>query len=170
MTNREFVLDALRGIGKDRALAVQRDAPEMDGDGLYGVSGYIPAFDPARQYLNEKAGYVCRTAAGRVVRLLQPYDSGVYPQHPEELPAQWGFVWPKDPAYALPFVPLSTSPYMQGDCCTENGRVWRSTRDNNVFSPEEYPEGWQDVTEMGQEQPQTAPVDEGGEQDGEKAL
>lgn len=151
MTNRELVLDALRAYGQSRALAVQRDSLDMDGDGLYGVSGYIPAFDASRQYLGEKAGYVCRTAAGRVVRLLQPYDSGTYPQQPEELPAQWGFVWPQNPKYALPFAALSTSPYMKGDCCTESGRTWRSTQDNNVFSPAEYPDGWQDVTDTGQE-------------------
>ena len=42
--------------------------------------------------LERKAGFVCRSTAGRVVRLLQPYDSTIYnTQEPEELEAQWGF-------------------------------------------------------------------------------
>ena len=84
--------------------------------------------------------------AGRVVRLLQPYDSTIYTQVPEELAAQWGFVWSTDPAKALPFVAISTSPYKKGDCCTEGGKVYRSTLDNNVWSPSAYPQGWDEVS------------------------
>ena len=32
-------------------------------------------------------GFVCKSSAGRVVRLLQPYDSNIYTGEPEELPA-----------------------------------------------------------------------------------
>ena len=50
-----------------------------------------------------------------------------------------------DPAKALPFVALSTSPYGEGDCCTEGGHVYRSTMKNNVWAPSEYPQGWEDL-------------------------
>ena len=94
----------------------------------------------------QKDGFVCKSSAGRVVRLLQNYDSTVYTQEPEELPAQWGFVWSKDPAKALPFIALATSPYDTGDCCTETGIVYRSTMDGNVHAPSAYPQGWEVVT------------------------
>ena len=65
---------------------------------------YIPDFQAARTAKNmlerkagQKDGFVCWSSAGRVVRLLQVYDSEIYPQEPEELPAQWGFVWSTDP-------------------------------------------------------------------------
>lgn len=90
-------------------------------------------------------GFVCRSTAGRVVRLIQTYDSETFPQEPEELPAQWGFAWSTDPAKALPFVALSTSPYNTGDCCTEGGHVWRSKIDTNTWAPSEYPDGWEDL-------------------------
>ena len=120
----------------------------MTGTQLYTAEGKIPAFSAAvanKNMLNRSAGFVCRSTAGRVVRLLQPYDSTIYTQEPEDLPAQWGFAWSTDPAHALPFVALATSPYGKGDCCTEGGKVWRSTIDNNVWSPSAYPAGWEGV-------------------------
>ena len=93
----------------------------------------------------QKDGFVCRSTAGRVVRLLQVYDSEIYLQEPEELPAQWGFVWSTDPDKALPFLSLSTSPYAKGDCCTAGGKTWRSKIDTNTWSPETNPEFWEEV-------------------------
>jgi hypothetical protein len=80
-----------------------------------------------------------------VVRLIQPYDSDIYRQEPEDLPAQWGFQWSKDPKKALPFISLSTSPYMTGDCCTYGGETYRSKIESNVWSPSSYPQGWEKV-------------------------
>lgn len=145
--NKAFVLDTMRRFGESAARDLQSRAPEMTGTEIYGESGFLPAFNAARQYLNFKAGYVCRSAAGRAVRLLQPYDSTIYPQQPEELPAQWGFYWSQNPADALPFVALATSPYMTGDCAIDVGWVWRSTMDNNVWRPSEYEQGWEKVQE-----------------------
>ena len=95
--------------------------------------------------LDRPIGFTCKSSAGRVVRLLQAYDSDIYTQEPEELPAQWGFKWSTDPAKALPFVAISTSPYMTGDCCTVDGAVYRSVMDNNVWNPLDYPSGWEEV-------------------------
>ena len=80
-----------------------------------------------------------------MVKLLQVYDSETYTQEPEDMPAQWGFYWSTDPAKALPFIELATSPYMKGDCCTEGGKTWRSTIDTNTWSPSAYPQGWEEV-------------------------
>ena len=35
---------------------------------------------------------------------------------------------------------------MTGDCCTDGGKVWRSTIDNNVWAPTAYPRGREEVT------------------------
>lgn len=134
--------------GRANALALQDKAVDMTGTELYAQEVDIPAFKSAcanSNMLNRKAGFVCLSSAGRVVKLLQPYDSTVYNQEPEELPAQWGFKWSTDSAKALPFVAISTSPYGKGDCCTENGKTWRSTIANNVWSPSAYPQGWEEV-------------------------
>ena len=154
MTNKELVLDTLRRAGKTAALALQEHSAEMTGTELNAETAYIPDFKAAINKMNmleRKAGltdgFVCKSSAGRVVRLLQNYDSTIYTAEPEELPAQWGFVWSTDPAKALPFIALSTSPYMIGECCTEGGVTYRSKLDNNVWRPSEYPAGWEAVTE-----------------------
>ena len=135
MRNQDFVLDTLRRAGKSAAQDLQARAGSMTGTEIIAEADYLPDFNADKQYLNYPVGYVCRSPAGRVVKLLQPYDSAIYTQEPEELPAQWGFYWSTDPTKALPFISISTSPYMAGDCCTYDGHVWRSGQDNNTWEP-----------------------------------
>ena len=149
MTNKEFVLETMKRSGKLTAQSVQTRSAEMTGTELNAEDMYIPDFKAAvakMNMLNRPIGFVCKSTAGRVVKLLQNYDSTIYTQEPEELPAQFGFVWSKDPKKAKPFVALATSPYMKGDCCLNLiGEAVRSTMDNNVYSPEDYPSGWEVV-------------------------
>lgn len=146
---KDRVLARERQRGYEAAKAVQAKADDMSGTELYAVDDRIPAFLAAREKKNmadRNVGFVCKSTAGRVVRLIQPYDSDIYTAEPEELPAQWGFKWSTDPAKALPFVALSTSPYMTGDCCLDTeSKAKRSTIDNNVWAPEDYPAGWEDA-------------------------
>ena len=149
MTSKERVLNRERQRGYEAARVIQANADSMTGTELNAADDRIPRFAAAvaaKNMLERPTGFVCKSTAGRVVRLIQPYDSTIYNQEPEELPAQWGFKWSSDPAKALPFVAISTSPYMTGDCCTENNTVYRSTIDNNVWSPADYPSGWEEVT------------------------
>lgn len=146
LTSREYVLETMKRSGKLAAQAVQERSADMTGTELYAEDMYIPAFKKAVEKMNmleRKVGFVCKSSAGRVVRLIQNYDSTIYTAEPEELPAQWGFVWSKDPKKALPFVAISTSPYNTDDCCTENGNTYRSTLDNNVYAPSVYQQGWE---------------------------
>lgn len=147
MTSKEFVLSTMRKYGKATAQVLQEKAPNMTGTELYEEEAFLPDFNPERQYLNFKAGYVCKSKAGRVVVLIQPYDSTIYTQEPEELTAQWGFKWSTDPKKARPFVASATSPYNTGECCTDDGVTYRSKMDNNVYRPKDYPQGWEVVTE-----------------------
>lgn len=43
--------------------------------------------------------------------------------------------------------PGATNAYMRGDTVRYNGKVYRSLIDNNVWSPADYPAGWEEVTE-----------------------
>lgn len=151
MTDKEYVLETMQARGLAAAQRVQAEAAELTGTELYAREGYIPGFAAAcaqKNMLERTAGFVCRSAAGRVVRLLQPYDSTIYTQEPEELPAQWGFVWSTDPAKALPFIAMSTSPYNTGDCCTHAGHIWRSGQDGNVWAPGSVGVNWEDLGEV----------------------
>lgn len=140
---------AMYNQGRADAMTLQDKSPSMTGTELYAVEDKIPSFAAAvanANMLTRAPGFVCRSTAGRVVKLLQVYDSTIYTQEPEDLPAQWGFKWSTDPEKALPFIALSTSPYMTGDCCTEGGKTYRSKIDNNVWAPSAYAQGWEEVT------------------------
>ena len=152
MTNKEMVLTTMKRYGEQLAEKLQANSSDMTGTELYDNEQFIPRFKEARAVQNmryRKAGltdgFVCKSTAGRVVRLIQNYDSDTYTGEPEELPAQWGFKWSTDPAKALPFVAISTSPYNEGECCTENDVVYRSKYDNNVHAPSAWPDGWSKV-------------------------
>lgn len=158
MTSKERVLQRERDRGRMAAKEVQTKSPDMTGTELNAVDDRIPRFAEAVKTQNmltrtadRNKGFVCKSSAGRVVRLIQNYDSDTWFHEdgtrwePEELPAQWAFVWSKDPAKALPFIALSTSPYNTGDCCTENGGTYRSKMDGNVHAPSAYPQGWEQV-------------------------
>lgn len=150
MTKKAMVLETLRRSGKMLAQAVQEKADSMTGTELNAEATFIPDFAAAvakKNMLERPIGFVCKSTAGRVVKLLQPYDSTIYTGEPEELPAQWGFVWSKEPKHALPFVAISTSPYSKGECCIDDGIVYRSVEDNNTWKPSDYPQGWEAVTE-----------------------
>lgn len=145
----ELYLTAMREKGLADAADLQDRAASMDGTAIYAEEEKIPDFAAAvkaKNMLERPVGFLCRSTAGRVVKLIQVYDSETYPQEPEDLPAQWGFYWSTDPDKALPFIELATSPYMTGDCCTEGGKTWRSTIDTNTWSPSSYPQGWEEVS------------------------
>lgn len=136
--------------GRRQALALQEKAVELTNTELNAEDDKIPTFSAAKDTMNmlqRPAGFVCKTSAGRVVKLLQPYDSNIFPAEPEELPAQWGFVWSTDPEKAKPFISLSTSPYMIDDCCIEDGQIYRSKINNNVWAPSDYTSGWELLSE-----------------------
>lgn len=144
--------DVMYQEGRRQALALQERSPGLSGTELNAEDDNIPAFSAAvmqQNMLHRKAGqtdgFVCKSSAGRVVRLIQNYDSDIFTQEPEELPAQWRFVWSTDPAKAQPFLALSTSPYNTGDCCTENGNTYRSKVDGNVWAPSAYLAAWEMV-------------------------
>lgn len=157
MTSKERVLQRERDRGRIAAQAVQEASPTMTGTELNAADDRIPRFSEAvkhKNMLNRKAGqedgFVCRSSAGRVVRLIQNYDSDTWLHEdgsrwePEELTAQFRFVWSHDPAKAQPFIASSTSYYNTGDCCLNKaGQAVRSKIDVNTFDPDVNPEFWE---------------------------
>ena len=110
--------------GRRQALELQDRSAAMTGTELNAADDLIPAFSEAvkqKNMLDRKAGqtdgFVCLSPAGRVVRLIQKYDSNVFTQTPEELPAQWRMVWSTDPAKAKPFIEFYGDTSYQGVVC-----------------------------------------------------
>lgn len=152
MTSKEFVLKTMKRSGKAAAEALQKNAEALTGTELYEEYGYIPSFYAAIAKMNmleRPIGFICRSPQGRVVKLLQKYDSAIYAQEPEELRAQWGFVWSKNPKHALPFVSIAESPFNTDECCQgSDGVVYASTIDNNTWDPVITPQYWRVVKEV----------------------
>ena len=142
----------MRDIGLRAAEFFQTEAPELDETAIIDRESDIPDFDPDKhQYLNWKVG-TCVRDDGQVWQLIQPYDSNTYKDHPNDMRAQWSLCHTKDPAKAKPYVePLGTSGmYMKDECCIYNGATYISTIDNNVWNPENYPDGWEEITLAGE--------------------
>lgn len=65
---------------------------------------------------------------------------------PTDAPSLWAKVLIPD-ANVIPEweQPDSTNPYSKGDKVMYNGKVYESTIDGNVWSPDAYPQGWSEV-------------------------
>lgn len=145
-------LAMLRQNGYLAAKNLQQTSPGMTGTEINAEDDKIPSFRAAvkaKNMMERKAGqtdgFVCKSSAGRVVRLIQHYNSDAFTGEPEELPAQYRFVWSTDPAKAKPFISSSTSYYNKGDCCLNKaGQPRRSKIDVNTFDPDVSPEFWED--------------------------
>lgn len=147
MESKEYVLKKMKEVGLRAAEDLQAATPDMDGTQLIDREGDIPDFDPDKhQYLNWAAGSVVRDN-DQVWKLLQPYDSTIYTDKPENLRTQWGICHTKDPAKAKPYIePLGQSGvYMKDECCKVGDDVYKSLIDNNVWEPTSYPAGWEKV-------------------------
>ena len=139
--------------GRRDALDLQERSKAMTGTEINAEEDKIPSFRAAcatQNMMNRQAGqvdgFVCKTSAGRVVRLIQNYDSDVFTAEPEDLPAQWRFVWSTDPEHAKPFLASSTSYYNKGDCCLNAaGEPRRSNIDVNTFDPDTDQRFWDAV-------------------------
>lgn len=130
--------------GRRQALALQAAAPAMTGTEIIAEESKIPAWDGSRDYSGWKAGFPV-TDEGQVWALIQPHNAAHYPGRPSGLRALWGLAHTTDPAKAKPWIaPYGTSGlYMAGECCTENGVVYRSVQDNNPYAPSAYPAWWE---------------------------
>ena len=150
---RDEELELIRRNGRADALALQERSAGLTGTELNAEDDKIPDFRAAvkqQNMLQRKAGqtdgFVCLSSAGRVVRLIQNYDSNIFTGEPEELPAQFRFVWSHDPAKAKPFFASSTSYYNTGDCCLNKaGQPVRSIIDVNTFDPDISPQFWENA-------------------------
>ena len=106
-----------------------------------------PAFAPKKDYSKWPVNSPVQDE-GQVWLLLQPYNAANYEGRPSTLRSIWGLAHTKNPAKAKPYVePYGTSGvYMIDECILwSDGKVYVSTMDNNVWTPEAYPAGWKVV-------------------------
>lgn len=81
---------------------------------------------------------------GVLYKCLQTHDAQA-DWTPDAAPSLWARVLIEDPNVIPEWQqPDSTNAYMIGDTVTYHGKVYISLIDNNVWSPDAYPAGWQE--------------------------
>lgn len=150
MNEKEIVLQAMRSQGAADARDLRDRANSLDGSAVIEEEMKVPAFDPEKDYTSWPAGApVYEEVAGehQVFKLITPHNASHYEGSPSTLPALWSICHTKNPKKAKPWLaPNGTSGlYAVYECCTENGRVWENTHDNNEFAPSALPERWEDL-------------------------
>ena len=156
LTNKEFVLDVHRQMGKADALSLRERAASMTPTEIIEEEIKIPYFNPNADYTNAPIGTpVVESVDGewQVFTLLQPHNAAFYAgSTPSNTRSLWSLAHTKNPKKAKAWVaPLGTSGmYMEGECCKDSGEVYRSRVDDNPYSPSAYPAYWDkiDMTEV----------------------
>ena len=74
---------------------------------------------------------------------------------PDQAVSLWDVCHTTDPSMAAPYVqPQGTrGMYQVGECCTEDGHVWKCTQADTSYPPSQLPGSWTDlgVVEEGQD-------------------
>jgi len=147
MTSKERVLQRERDRGKAAALNLAARAPEMTGTAIIAEQEHVPAWREDAVYTDKHVGFPVQDA-GQVYTILQPHTPAHNPGfRPVDLPAIYSIKHTTDPARAKPYVAPNgqSGMYMNGDCCTHEGHIWRSGQDNNVWAPGTTGVQWDDL-------------------------
>lgn len=117
----------------------------LDGEDADRVKVLYPTWKSGEEYsVGDKRLY-----DGTLYKCLQAHTSQDG-WNPKDAPSLWAKVLNPDPEVVPIWErPGSTNPYMKGDRVhypTAGDPIYESTIDNNVWSPEEYPAGWIEVT------------------------
>lgn len=129
---------------------------------------------------SHEVGEAC-THNGQSWRCCQAHNTNNNPDiEPGNSPAQWAPYHTTDPTKAKAFIQPTGAhdAYQKGErCLWTDGKVYRSVMDGaNAYSPEAYPQGWEEVTaagepgttpEPGTEQEPGQEPETGGEETGE---
>lgn len=145
MTSKEKVLSRERSRGRAAALDLAARAFQMDGTSIIAEEDHIPDWSESAVYTGYHIDYPVRDK-GQVYTILQPHTPAHNPGfRPADLPAIYSIRHTTDPKKAKPYMAPNgaSGMYITGECAVENGGVYRSTMDNNVWAPESYPAGWE---------------------------
>lgn len=139
MNSKERVLQRERDRGRAAALSLALRASEMDGTELIANENNIPAWSEKAVYTVAHIGYPVQDN-GQVYIILQAHTPAHNPGiRPADLPAIYSIRHTKNPADAKEYLaPNGTSGlYMLDEVCKKDGKIWKSTLDNNPYPPNE---------------------------------
>lgn len=160
----------------------EANAGDRTGTEIIACDDLLPAWTKAgpKGDGSHEVGEAC-THNGQSWRCCQAHNTNNNPDiEPGNSPAQWAPYHTTDPTKAKAFIQPTGAhdAYQKGECCLwTDGKVYRSIMDGaNAYSPEAYPQGWEEVTaagepgttpEPGTEQEPGQEPETGGEETGE---
>ena len=148
--SKEMILGIVRAQGRADALDLRQRAKDLDGTAIIAERAKAPAWQADKDYSAWPVGAPVRDE-GRTYGLIRPHNAAHYPDtRPATLPALWSLKHTKDPARAEPYLAPNgqSGMYMNGECCTEEGHVWRCLQDGTAFPPSQLPVAWEDLGEV----------------------
>lgn len=145
-----LALEGLIRKGQEDAqtLTALSAAGQADGTALISQEEKIPTWRQ-RAYNTEDTpvGKPCRWN-GQVYTLWQQHDATNQPDwSPDKAVSLWNLCHTTDPQQAKPYVAPQGARglWQEGECCTLDGRIWKSLAANNAYSPVETPSYWEDL-------------------------
>lgn len=135
-----------RGAADAAALAAKAVSGDADGTALIDQENLIPTWRQ-RNYSQVPLG-TPYTWQGQVYKLWQQHDATNQPDwSPDQAVSLWDICHTTNPAKAKSYQAPQGSRglYQTGECCLYGGHVWRSKIDNNSWTPDAYPQGWEDL-------------------------
>lgn len=97
---------------------------------------------------------------GRIFKVLQAHTSQD-DWTPSRAPSLFAEVLTSEDREPQEWVqPSSTNPYLTGDKVIYNGLIYESLVDNNIWSPVDYPSGWQLISEPTSDEPEENTIPE----------
>lgn len=151
MTDREFVLDVMRksGLASARNLR-ERAVAGASGTEVIGEEEFVPNYPPdgKRDFTAVPLGAPYKYD-GQVYKLWSQHNANGQPDWtPDKAVSLWDIYHTTDPAKAKPYFPPQGTRglYKTGEVMVwTDGLVYRSTIDNNSWTPETLPRGWEAV-------------------------
>ena len=143
--NREQRIEAAYNYGREQALALRTQAPELTDTEVIDKEAFIPAWREGVQVLGAPVAYM-----DQVYRVLQAHDSTGNPGwNPVDTPALFGLCHTTNPMKAKPWVaPLGTSGvYKLDECYVDGDDIVRQQifDGDNVFDAVAMPNYWKIV-------------------------
>ena len=138
-----------KGVQDAQALAARAVAGEADGTVLIDQEEKIPTWRQ-RDFSDVSVGTPYKWQ-GQVYKLWQQHNAtGQGDWSPDKVVSLWDICHTTDPARAKPYAAPQGARglYQKGECCIWESQVWRSTADNNAYSPADYPGSWEAVSNL----------------------
>lgn len=147
MTNKELVLEVLNKLGITEAKNLQEKFSKMTDTEIIDNERAISDWSHDKDYSSSPVGTPVADE-GQVWSLIQPHNASHYEGRPSTLRALWSLKHTKNPLKAKPWVDPEgqSGMYMKDECYLgDNGHVYQSTQDNNVWDYEAYSAYWNDL-------------------------